>query len=51
MQIYTVHWENSLFYLLHFTLGLKLKKCFSEIKGFKVLFECWVVFYFLDVLW
>ena len=39
MQIYIAHWENSLFYLLHFALGLKLKKCFSEIKGFKILFN------------
>ena len=34
MQTYTAHLENSLFYLLHFTLGLNLKKCFSEVKGF-----------------
>ena len=51
MQVYIVHWENSLFYLLCFTLGLKLKKCFPEIKGFKMLFECSAVFCLLHVLW
>ena len=39
MQIYIAHWENNMFYLMHFTFGLGLGKCFFEIKGFKMLFE------------
>ena len=34
MQTYIVHWENTLFYLLHFTMGCGSRKCFFEIKGF-----------------
>ena len=40
MQIYIAHYENSMFYQVHFTLGHELGKCFFEIKGFKMFFEC-----------